>query len=160
MYAKFGFGWFCLLVLQKLFCMGQRHSTETIIVHLISEEWECGARSLWSSEINQKITHHWAMWIHTQRIYVTHSVKMRLFCAHGQNWVISKIYILPFIMIVKILKSYNPKGSYAHLTIGGLKSMKWKNQLSKSAIYHWVNGQLGKKSWKLHHLWSKSLAVW
>ncbi len=54
--------------------------------------------------------------------------------------------------MVKILKSDNPKESDAYLTIGVLKSLKWRNQLSKFAIYHWVNGQLGQKSSKLHHL--------
>ncbi len=36
------------------------------------------------------------------------------------SWYIIKVYILPFI----ILKSDNPKRSYAHLTFGVLKNMK------------------------------------
>ena len=49
---------------------------------------------------------------------------------NGQNlsfWYIVKVYIQvirPFIMVVKIVKSDNPKRSYAHLTFGVLKSMK------------------------------------
>ena len=66
--------------------------------------------------------------------------------------IISKVYIFPFMMIVKILKLYDPKGSYAHLTIGVLKRMKLRNRLSKFAVYHGVNGQLGQKSSKLHYL--------
>ncbi len=36
-----------------------------------------------------------------------------------------------------------------------------RNQLSKSAVYRWVSGHLGKKSSKLHHFkfWSKIFAV-
>ncbi len=45
-------------------------------------------------------------------------------------WYTTKVYILPFILTVKILKSDNTKGSYAHLTIGVLKSMKWRYRLS------------------------------
>ncbi len=56
------------------------------------------------------------------------------------------------MMVVKILKLDGPKGSYAHLTIGLLKSMKWRNRLSKFVAYHWVNGQLVQKSSKLHQL--------
>ncbi len=91
---------------------------------------------------------------------------MRLFCAHGQNWVwyIIKVDILPFIMVVKILKSDNPKWSYDHLTFEVLKSMKWRNKLSKFAVYHWVNWILNKKSSKLHQLhfkfWSKTFTVY
>ncbi len=58
----------------------------------------------------------------------------------------------------------NPKWSYAHLTFGVLKSMKWRNRLSKFVVYHWINGQLGQKSLKLHHLgfkfWSKTFTHW
>ncbi len=54
--------------------------------------------------------------------------------------------------MVKILKSDNPKASYAHLTMWVLKTMKWRNRLSKFVVYHWVNGQLGQKSSKLYHL--------
>ncbi len=69
---------------------------------------------------------------------------MRLFSAHGQNLVIG--ILLKHSLMVKILKSVNPKGSYAHLTIGVWESMKWRNRPSKSVVYHWVNGQLGEKS--------------
>ena len=41
------------------------------------------------------------------------------------------VYILPFIMVVKMFKLDNPKRSYAHLTFGVLKSKKWRNRLSK-----------------------------
>ncbi len=88
-------------------------------------------------------------------IYVTHSVKMRLFCAHGQNlssWYIIKVYILPFIMVRKVLKLNNANQSYGHLTFGVLKSMKQRNRLSKFGVYHWVNCQFGQKSSKLYHL--------
>ncbi len=33
-------------------------------------------------------------------------------------WYIIAVYILPFTMVVKFLKSDNPKRSYAHLTFG------------------------------------------
>ncbi len=53
--------------------------------------------------------------------YVTQSVKMRLFCVHHVVKIefIIKVYnyILP-LMVDKILKSDNPKGSYAHLAFG------------------------------------------
>ncbi len=48
--------------------------------------------------------------------------------------------------MAKFLKSDDPKGSHGHLAIGVLKSMKWRNLLSKFAVYHWVNSQLGQKS--------------
>ncbi len=58
------------------------------------------------------------------------------------------------------MKLDNPKGSYAHLTFGVLKSTKWRNRLSKFVVYHWINGHLSQKSLKLHHLgfkfWSKT----
>ncbi len=47
-------------------------------------------------------------------------------------------------MVVKILKSDNPKRSYANLTFEVLKSMKFRIRLSKFVVYHWVNSQLGK----------------
>ena len=58
----------------------------------------------------------------------------------------------PIYMMVKILKSDNRTQSYAHMTFGVLKSMKWRNRLSKFWVYHWFNSQLGQKSSKLHHL--------
>ena len=68
---------------------------------------------------------------------------------------IIKVCILPFIMVFRILKSDNPKWSYAHSTIGLLKSMEWRNRLSKFGVNHWVNDQAGQKSSKLHHLFFK-----
>ena len=52
------------------------------------------------------------------------------------SWYIIKVYILPFIMMVGILKSDNPKWSYDHVTFLILKSVKWRNWLSKFGIYH------------------------
>ena len=62
--------------------------------------------------------------IFAMRNYVTHAVKTfeTLLCTWSKLsvWYIIK-YILPFIMVVKILKLDNPTGSYAHLTFGVLK---------------------------------------
>ena len=95
--------------------------------------------------------------------YVTHAVKMRLFWSVHMVKIDFLVYILPFTMVVKILKSDNPKQSYPYLTFGVLKSMKWRNWLSKFGVYHWVNCQLGPKSSKLHNLsfkfWSKTFIL-
>ncbi len=45
-------------------------------------------------------------------------------------WYIIILYILPFIMVVEILKLDNPKQSYVYLAFEILISMKWRNLLS------------------------------
>ncbi len=55
---------------------------------------------------------------------------------------IFKIYTLPFVMVVKILKWNNPKRSYVTLTIGSFGDID-KYEMEKSAfnfgVYHWFN---------------------
>ena len=50
------------------------------------------------------------------------------------SWYIIKVCILPFIMVLKMLKSDNPKWTFAHLTFGALKSIKWRHRLSKFEV--------------------------
>ena len=69
-----------------------------------------------------------------------HMVKIEL--------LITKVYILPFIMMVNILKMDNPKRSFDHW---GIEKYEMEKS-AKSAVYHWVNGQMGQKSSKLYHL--------
>ena len=70
--------------------------------------------------------------------YVTHAVKTKLFCALGQNWVLIKVYILPFVMVVKYFKSDNPERSYTHLNFEVLKSI-WSSEIGFQSC------QLGQK---------------
>ena len=72
-------------------------------------------------------------WLYLYHLYVTHSVKMMLFilCTWSK---LSSWYIINKVL-VKILKSDNPKRSYAHLTFGVLKSMNWRSQLSKFGVF-------------------------
>ncbi len=131
--------------------------------------------SFLQKRINFKTNYTWSKSITPIKCYdeenniestiVTHAVKLRLFYVHV--WLsfcyIIKIYILPLIMVIKILKLDNLELSYAYLIFGVLKSMKWRNWLSMFGVYHWVNCLLGHKSSKLHHLhfkfWSKTFNI-
>ena len=70
-------------------------------------------------------------------MYVTHAVKMKLFCAHGQNFVIDILVKYTFShlnkVVYKILKLDNLKQSYACLTFG-----IQKYEMEKSVFKVWV----------------------
>ena len=55
----------------------------------------------------------------------------------------TKVYILPFIMVVKILKLDNPKGRYAHLTNGVLQRYEMEKlafKVSALSLGQWPIG--------------------
>ncbi len=61
-----------------------------------------------------------------------------LSCAYGQNWV--------------ILKSGNPKRSYAHLTFGVSKSISGDIGFQSFGFIIGLIANLARNAWKLHHL--------
>ena len=77
-------------------------------------------------------------WLPAAHIHVIHAVKMKLFCAHGQNFEFLVNYksILPFIMMVKYFNLDKPKQRNTNLTFMVLKNMKWRNPLSKFGVYN------------------------
>ena len=133
--------------------LGQLHcySRVTVLLLLCCIDWVLGYRSFLMAHI---FFSHSSL---GDRSYVAHYCQNETLLytwSQLNSWYIVKLYILPYVMVVKILKSdnHNQGSYYAFWPLGYWKV--WNGEISFLSlwVYEWVNCQFGQKSSKLYYV--------